>query len=99
MRKQEKYIVPAQAERVELRETVLICDLCGAESHHRDNWSDEPYSFAEVEINSNYGDRYPNMEGYKTEVFFDLCPNCFDNVLVPFLKSKGAEPQEKTTDW
>ena len=32
-------------------------------------------------------------------VEFDICPKCFDEVLVPFLKSKGAEPRVEENDW
>jgi len=44
------------------------------------------------------GSNYPEG-GTGTEYEIDLCPKCFKERLVPWLKSEGAAIEEKEWDW
>ena len=82
------------------------CDLCGKKSQGRgtdpsycSEWDAGQYEVEEtkisVKVHRRKGMSYPDDswgEGWD----IDLCPECFANVLVPFLREKGAkiEPRE-----
>lgn len=71
-----------------------ICDLCGKEANPHGEWKKEScYKVNEtkiVEIKHREGSSYPGV-GYGEEIEFDLCPDCFRNKLVVWLKSQGAK--------
>jgi ribosomal protein S27E len=79
--------VPARTETVTASVT---CDLCGKViSRQRGN--------AEiVEIRHRTGSSYPEG-GSGVDFEVDMCPDCFDSKLVPWLQSQGAEIRE--TNW
>lgn len=80
-------VVPAsehqQVERV-------TCDLCNSEIKRTG------YDADEVEIRHRTGHSYPEG-GSGAETTIDMCGQCFDEKLVPWLRSQGANPT--TTDW
>lgn len=76
----------------------MVCDLCG-ESHDggllpRDstNWeSGGMGDFDNIEISRTRGHSYPG-DYYRDGVQqFDICPECWENKLLPWLKSQGAD--------
>lgn len=78
------------------------CDLCG-HSSKSDGWNCGIYEVNEttvsVSVHQKEGSSYPEG-GSGTEYDIDLCPVCFKNELVPWLKSRGAKNiQEKEWDW
>lgn len=76
------------------RETVdfVTCDLCGEKIDVRG------YDVDEVEVHHKTGSNYPEGgSGYETSV--DMCGKCFDEKLVPWLRSQGAEPRTDEWDW
>jgi len=69
------------------------CDICKKKSPSKDpnNWSKEYYETNKVEI--EYTDGYSSYGDASGEVTsFDICPECFENKLIPFFKSLGVEP-------
>lgn len=77
----------------------VICDVCGAETGGDSNWAKSNYyKFDEVTIERRYGERYPEGSS-TTEQEYDICPECFEQKIVPFLKGLGAEIQEKEIDY
>ena len=80
--------VPATTREVEDHVT---CDMCGSEIKKDGN-----YEVDEVEISHRVGYNYPEC-GYGETTIVDLCGNCFDGKLVPWLSSQGAEA--RTKDW
>lgn len=83
-------------EKVEITRTRLVatcCDICGAKSK-RDDWTTEIYDVAEVEIRLREGDNYPEG-GSGTRIDVDMCPDCFREKLIPWLKSQGAKIEVK----
>lgn len=81
--------VPATKKQVVEKVT---CDLCGAEIKRTG------YSAEEVEIKHRTGDNYPEG-GIGDETSVDMCGKCFDEKLVPWLRSQGAEPRTEEWDW
>lgn len=67
----------------------VTCDICGAETNK------PGYDIDETTINYRYGERYPEG-GSWSEVVVDLCGKCFEEKLIPWLKSQGATPRETT---
>jgi hypothetical protein len=74
------------------------CDICGKESHSAD-WGSGFYSIDEtlilMRIQQRGGVSYPDGGGEGSEYDIDLCPDCFVNKLIPWLKSQGAEIKPK----
>lgn len=94
----EEYIIP---EKKSKRLVCHQCDLCGLKSNSYD-WETGIYEINETEISirikQKEGKSYPEGgSGYEYEI--DLCPNCFKNRLVPWLKSEGAYIEQKCWDW
>lgn len=79
--------VPATTKEVVDRVT---CDLCGAVINVRG------YDVDEVEVRHKTGSNYPEG-GSGDETSVDMCGECFDEKLVPWLRSQGVEP--RTEDW
>lgn len=78
-----------------------ICDICGQKSRG-DEWSSGKYNINETDINitikQKEGSDCPDG-GSGTEYDIDLCPDCFKNKLIPWLKSEGAQIDEKEWEW
>lgn len=81
--------VPATTKEVVERTT---CDLCGTEIKKGRMRADE------VTVEARDGTAFPEG-GSGTEVTFDICRFCFNNVLVPFLTSRGAQPRKTEWSW
>lgn len=77
------------------------CDLCGKEAKN-DEWAAGIYEVNETEIEilvrQKEGVNYPEG-GSGTSYEIDLCPDCFKNRLVPWLKSQGASIEEQEWDY
>ena len=62
--------------------------------HDEDHYTDVTTTIA-LERATNYS----GEDGSNEYLFFDVCPECFKQELIPFLKSKGAEPQKANYYW
>ena len=87
--------VPATArEEVE----AVLCDLCEARAE-RGYWRpDDRDNEVEVEVRLRRGFSCPDG-GDGTEIVVDLCPRCFKERLVPWLKSQGVKIVERKWYW
>ncbi len=78
------------------------CDLCGVESDSECWEAESCYHVNEteirVEVRQKEGSNYPEG-GSGTAYEVDLCPKCFKERLVPWLKSQGADINEEEWDW
>lgn len=74
----------------------ITCDICRKEYRY-DNWERGDWSALETEVCLTTGNRYP--EGGSGEyIEFDICPDCFQNKLIPLLREKfDAHP--RITEW
>lgn len=71
----------------------ITCDLC-----HKSYKPESANSETEIHISITESEfHYDYGYGRKTEI--DLCPDCFKNKLIPFLKQNGAECKEEEFDW
>ena len=81
--------VPATTRVVVERTT---CDLCGQEIKSK------RFGVDEVEILRREGTSYPEG-GSGTECAVDMCGDCFEKKLVPWLESQGAKVLRTEWDW
>jgi hypothetical protein len=89
MKHYEKTIIPQQVKEVLASTT---CDLCKEKIETKECWA-----IQDVEIQCRTGMSYPEGGfGECTEV--DLCPDCFNSKLLPWLRSQGAEPHQREWD-
>ena len=70
----------------------VTCDLC------RKDIKSESYRTDEVMIYYREGSSYPEG-GHGTETKVDICGECFKEVLVPWLESKGAKPEVREWEY
>ena len=89
MQHKEMVEVPATSREVVVKVT---CDLCKKEI------KEEGYQVNEVTITHRTGDNYPEM-GSGEEASVDMCGECFELKLTPWLKSQGAEPLVAEWEW
>ena len=98
MRIYEERTRPAYKEKVCVKRQ---CDLCGTKSKSGD-WEAGYYEVAEstvrIEVTCKTGESYPD-DAYGTEFEIDICPECFKEKLVPWLRSQGAKIEEQRWEW
>ena len=69
----------------------IICDLCKKE-FKGGNWTDDIYKEMETHVSYKDAAVYPEGDYFTNEeIVVDLCPDCFKNRLIPWLKSQGAD--------
>lgn len=95
MKVYKEIAIPAKKQ---MQVTHKVCDICGEKG--KNNWNGADYNVNETEINVTIKQK----EGFEcsdggsgTEYDIDLCPKCFKNKLIPWLRSQGAHIQE--TEW
>ena len=80
----------------------VVCDLCGKTSKDPYSWSTDAFYLSEteakVQVRQKEGNFYPDG-GWGTVYDIDLCPVCFKERLVPWLRSQGAEIKESEWDY
>jgi hypothetical protein len=81
--------VPAKEQQVHVG---TACDLCGQEI------GPDFYDAEKVEIRHRSGVQYPEG-GSGEEVEVDMCGDCFDSKLVPWLREQGADPKPVEWSW
>ena len=74
--------------------TETECDLC----HRRnqgDGWAKDVYDATETTVECRWGKSYPDG-GHGERIDLDICPECFKERLIPWLKEQGVtvEPTE-----
>ena len=70
----------------------VSCDLCNAKIERTG------YNVDNVEIRRKTGVNYPEG-GSGKETVVDMCGKCFNEKLVPWLCSQGAEPRDEDWEW
>ena len=89
MRTYKTVAIPARSEE---RLDKIACDLCGEVIRPHDNEVD--LAILKREIGSRYADG-----GYGTGKVYDLCGDCFDRHVAPFLASLGMVPITEEWDY
>ena len=77
------------------------CDLCGVEAK-RGEYCSSVYDVeeTEVEVTVSKKDGYSCPDGGSgTEYVVDICPDCFKNKLIPWLKSQGCKAERLDWNW
>lgn len=79
----------------------VTCDLCGRTANNLD-WGGGSFEVNETEVSvtvrQKEGSSYPEG-GMGTEHNIDLCPQCFKDRLIPWLRSQGAQISQTDWDW
>ena len=99
----EQREVPAKTTTVVV---AVVCDLCGAEAKSRYNWGGETWERDETKVKMDArptvehgkGSSYPEG-GWGTVYRVDICPTCFREKLVPWLREQGADIIEEEYDF
>lgn len=98
MEYRSKVEIPARTEE---RITSITCDLCGKEGKsdrlHGADWSKNTYDKSETVIYHEAGEVYPEGGELNLEIVH-ICPECFEQKLIPWIKSQGGEPTTKEID-
>lgn len=89
--------IKKQIERKYSEEIVefTICDVC----KHKfvgEKWGVGYYDVAETIIKMRIGKSYPEGS-HGEEISLDVCPNCFEEKLIPLLETIGVIPNY--TEW
>ena len=80
----------------------ITCSLCGKKGS--DEYEGTNWDAGSCEINRTtplirqIGTAYPEG-GYYTSIRYDLCNDCWDSKLKPWLDSQNLEAQEDEVDW
>ena len=82
-------------EEVRTTHTVKVtCDLCGREApspHHPfHTWAVDTFAVTGTTVELREGVAYPDDDGDIKTTSFDICPQCFRDKLVPWLKEHGV---------
>lgn len=88
---EEKHI-PAMAARVIKVEGKVTCDICSSVL------CQGGFDVNETEIRRRTGEVYPEF-GSGKEVTADLCGDCFDSKLIPWLESQGVTMTTEEWDY
>lgn len=92
-RYEDKQVTHTERQCVELR-----CDLCGRKGSPAREWETAAYEVNKTEVSvtvrAKQGEAYPEG-GNGTEFSIDICPTCFREKLVPWLRSQGAKIEER----
>lgn len=98
MKHYEDRVIPERIDRVCKNVT---CDLCGATSKSYD-WTSGVYEVNETDVNvvikHKSGESYPSG-GWGTTSEIDMCPKCFQEKLIPWVKSQGGNVREEEWDF
>lgn len=77
------------------------CDICKKITTKKGydglNWDEGNYNFDHITLKRESGTFYPEG-GYKNTIEFDICDECWDNKLIPFLDQFKAVPRETDED-
>lgn len=82
--------------------TKRTCDLCGHSPHNdrpAQNWGEYNYDYtvdSQTKVSCYIREDGPGGTAF-SDVEIDICPRCFWNRLVPWLRSQGAVIQAERT--
>ena len=78
------------------------CDLCGAPApttkFDEADWSKDCYEVSETEMRYKFGESYSDA-GWGEEYDIDICPACFKEKFLPWLRSLGVMVKPKEWRW
>lgn len=75
-----------------------ICDMCGLKVPGPDWAHVNSYDVKETTVLMRTGYNCPDG-GSGTKTNIDLCPECFEKKLIPWLQSQGVQIRPEEWDW
>ena len=98
MEVRETVQIPAKTEE---RVVAIMCNICGKKGRPEYpgvNWARKLYDKDETIVRWRYGTSYPeSSQGSEYEIH--ICPTCFENKLIPWLKEQGVNPVERSWEY
>jgi len=97
-----KTVIPAQ--EISKEKVVTQCDICDKEVNwkiddSKGNWGEEySHEIDFVVMKHRKGDCF-YIDVDVTETEFDICPKCWEEHILPLMKSLGAKPREEEKDY
>lgn len=91
MKHKKRITVPASESEIIEKTT---CDICNKNLDELES----RFDVDEVTIKHRQGRNYHD-NGSGTEMLVDMCGECFNTKLIPFLKIMGCDPVEEEWDW
>ena len=76
----------------------VICDLCKRRNNYDNNWSKGNYEIQKVTMQYQDGCNFPEGGSSEWEEYH-ICPECWHDIVIPFMKSKGAVMTKRETDY
>jgi hypothetical protein len=82
----------------------VFCDICRAagsaavSEESAAEWVGDYYAVKRTVVRAEEGECYPEGGSTKT-TRFDICLSCFNERLIPWFQSQGAEPAVTENDW
>lgn len=78
------------------------CDICARTTREGDlpfgqDWAPAEFDVDAVTVERHFGTNYPSGPNLKVTTF-DICGNCFEEKLLPWLKEQGATPRTYEVD-
>jgi hypothetical protein len=84
--------IPAKAEETKQVIDFVSCDIC------KKKIEKDIFSAEEIKIIHKTGSHYPEG-GCGEDKSFDICGDCFENTLSPFIESYGSAAKIEIWDW
>lgn len=95
MKTMKTVVHPAVPERAETVVDEILCEICGKPCGTGEYDSTIDHVSVKHVVGNNYG-----ADGvYSTTTFIDLCPDCFDNKLVPWIIRWNGQPRTEEKDF
>jgi hypothetical protein len=92
----ESYIIPEHKSN-KIKE--IICDICKNYSNG-DTWPIiDDNNILETTVEIKEGVSFGTEGGNITKINFDICPKCFKEKLIPFIKAFGNKPNIEEISW
>lgn len=95
-------MVPAKPAHEHTSVDHVTCDLCGAKGKEgfwgQNKWTNGDYDIDETTVAFKSGSAYPEGGSYKSWSV-DICSNCFNTKLRPWLEQQGAKFDMEESDW
>lgn len=85
--------IPAHTRK---KEVGIKCDMCREE--YFGGYKEHRYDAIETTVAIKEGQSYPEG-GCGDQLNLDICPNCFNGRLIPWLESQGVDCTKSEWEW
>jgi hypothetical protein len=87
----------------------VVCEMCTRSYRNTDTdwvgqggevmcWDARPYTISKTALFVAEGSNYPEG-GYATTRYVDICPECMETKVFPWLEAQGVKIEKSEVDW